>query len=134
MRQTFALLDRLMAVAAVDLSGRLATELDPDQELKGFDRKLELMRMQRPLGEGGTPPQLDMEPVRQRWIAQRPSLSGFTKRELRGLCWDPATVADRMFVERLRRDGLVPQQLRLVRGLWHAHQLRWRCCYPAAAQ
>ena len=134
MRQTLALLERLMAVAAVDLSGRLVSVLDPDQELSGFNRKLELMRLRRPLGEGGTPPKMDMDPVRQRWVAERPSLSGFTKREVRALCWDPATVADRMFVERLSKDGLVPQQLRLVRGLWHAHQLRWRTDAAAAIE
>lgn len=119
-------MERLVSAAGVAETGRLAQVLEPEHELADFDQRLARLREEHPVGEANEPPRLDVDDLWERWELERPNIRRFSIRELRALCWDHRAAGDRVFVDRLVNDGLIPTRTAFLRGLWHAHQAHWR--------
>lgn len=119
-------LAQLRAMSQVSVDGRLARTLNPDQELAEFDRRLTKMRSARFLADAESPPKVDVDALMSRWRAERPSLEGFTRREVRAMCWDARAASDPEFVRALGRNPALASNARLLRGLWYVHERQWR--------
>lgn len=119
-------LAELRAVSQVSVDGRLAGTLIPEQELAEFERRLTKMRAARSFADADTPPTVDVDALIARWRAQRPSLDGFMRREVRAMCWDARTASDPVFVKALGRIPVLGSNARLLRGLWYVHERLWR--------
>lgn len=119
-------LAQLRATSQVSVNGRLAKPLDPDEELSEFDQRLARMRTARSMADAGTPPKVDIDALIARWRADRPRLDGFTKREVRALCWDARAASDPEFVKAVGGIPALATSARLLRGLWYVHERQWR--------
>lgn len=119
-------LAQLRATSQVSVNGRLARTLNPDEELSEFDQRLARMRTARSLADAGAPPKVDIDALVSRWRADRPRLDGFTKREVRALCWDARAASDPEFVKAVGRVPALATSARLLRGLWYVHERQWR--------
>ena len=119
-------LAQVRAMSQVSVDGRLARTLNPDEELAEFERRLTKMRSVRSLADAETPPKVDVDALIARWRAERPSLEGFTRREVRAMCWDARAASDPEFVRTLERISTYASNARFLRGLWYVHERQWR--------
>jgi hypothetical protein len=124
-------LTRLRAMSGVGFDGSLLVPPDPDRLLAGFREALQRLRANADHTSSKPPATEDVDALWEQWQRSR-RLEGFTRRQLRALCWDRRAAGDSEYVRRLESDGLLPQKPNLLRGLWFAHQQFWRL--PTAAR
>jgi hypothetical protein len=118
-------LTRLRAMSDVGFDGTLLVPPDPDRLLAGFREALRRIGAKADQTSSTPPATEDVDALWEQWQRSR-RLEGFTRRQLRALCWDRRAAGDNEFVRRLESDGLLPQKTNLLRGLWFAHQQFWR--------
>lgn len=126
MRQLAEAMARIRSAGRIPANSRLSRELDAAAELAPLVARIEAMRRARPLDGGGRPAGLNLDVLWSRWQLVRPTLTSFSRRELRALCWDPRAVDDQTFLDALVEQQLLPHRVPFLRGLWHAYQAHWR--------
>jgi len=119
-------LARLRAARATPIDSRLSTHLDPDTELEGFERRMEVIRQRPSSSDFEKPPTIDLQELVARWHIGRGDITQFTRREIRAVCWDPTMAGDKNFVAAIASNPAFATNARFLRGLWFAHERRWR--------
>jgi hypothetical protein len=126
MQQLADAIARIRAMTHAPTDTRLSGEIDVEHETRGLRTHLDIFKA-RELADSGRKPQgLDVAALLQRWKATRPSLEDFTKREIRALCWEADATADLAFVSAIMQNDALRTNIRILRGLWFAHEYRWR--------
>lgn len=104
----------------------MGRSLDPAVELAGFDRRLARLREHPGYAATDAPPAIDLTELIERWTASSGDITRFTRREIRAMCWSTALASDRKFIAVISANPQFSNSIRLLRGLWFAHERKWR--------
>lgn len=117
---------RILAMPHAPSDSRLARELDTERELQSLTSALDALRSRERHRGDERPSGIDVIALLAKWSKVRPEIAGFSRRELRALCWETEAAGDPAFLAALARSEAYRSSPRLLRGLWFAHQQRWR--------
>jgi hypothetical protein len=117
-------LERLRALERTSMGGELAVELSPDEVLRPLAAKMEEIEAASQGRESVTATTL--EDAKLAWGKSAGLVETLSARQIRALCWDPATAMTPAFIHALADHPDLPRNRRWLEGLVDAYLARWR--------